>query len=568
MKHFALIIIVTGALFCASLNAQSLPSLRPSLKTSLEWNSPTLNRSIPLNIYFQGTPGKWEKPEVIVYLKNKAWERIGMESDESILADYLQKGFVVITADYGKDAKAVSPAFDQDLNELLRRVYGYQSKSFLEGLNITPEEYRCFFLPEGYRVATDLVYWEIDKHSVHGTLDYILKSYNEDIVPKVPGLKKVASPSGMVDSKGKPFDFKIKMDILYPSQATKKLPVMFLSETQASRNPNGQPKGYVPHLAGFTTRGYVYAVVGHCFNPSVTHFFHFSKFTLDHENGYACYTAAIRYLNAHSDQYNMDTRYIGGIGYSKGQYAITRLSDPNHARNTSEVRNFKGYPDGTPEPQPWQGYPSSISAGMQGMGMGLFEPEYITSDYAPTLIVCGERERDVISKEGHPKFVQTLEEKNTNHLNLFMQGLEHELPYGYDERMGVDRYKLVHDFFDRYLKVGEKLAPVALVVSPKSREQNVLPDRHLYVHFAPVIDEATILRKNGIRVVRLKDKKQIRGEWKTSHGGTRFTFIPDESLTPGEGYEIAITSRIKDKAGTRLKDEQTVQFQVAAAATK
>ena len=568
MKFFVFLLVVSAGFSCTCMHAQNISSLQPHLKKSLEWNSPTLNRSIPVRIYFRGNADEWETPEVIVYLKNKAWERIGEESDESILSDYIQKRFIVITADYGNDPRAVSPAFDKDLNEILRSVYGYQTASFLEGLHLNPEEYRCFFLPEGYRVATDLVYWEIDKHGVHGTLDYVLKSYNEDIVPKVPGLKKAPSPSEMVDLKGNHFDFKIKMDIVYPSQAKRKLPVMFLSETQASRNPNGPPKGYVPHLAGFTTRGYVYAVIGHCFNPCVTHFFHFSKFTLDHENGYACYTAAIRYLNAHAVQYNMDTRHIGGIGYSKGQYAITRLSDPNHARNTSEVRKFKGYPDGTPEPQPWPGQPSQISTGMQGMGMGLFEPEYITEDYAPTLIVCGEKERDVISKQGHPKFVQTLEEKDANHLNLFMQGLEHELPYGYDERMGVDRYKLVHDFFDRYLKVDEKLAPVVLVASPRDQEQNVWPTRHLYVHFAPVIDEKTILEKDGIRVMRLKEKKQIKGKWKISHGGTRFTFIPDEPLEKNERYQIVITSKVRDKAGTRLKNGRTVQFQVAAAATE
>jgi len=31
---------------------------------------------------------------------------------------------------------------------------------------------------------------------------------------------------------------------------------------------------------------------------------------------------------------------------------------------------------------------------------------------------------------------------------------------GYDKRLGVDRYQLVNDFFDRYLKVKDKLPPV------------------------------------------------------------------------------------------------------------
>ena len=92
-------------------------------------------------------------------------------------------------------------------------------------VGLTPVKYRCFFMPEGYRVATDLVYWEIDKHAVHGTLEYIMQSYNEYIVPKVEGLKPVTSPRDMVDRNGKPFDYTVKMDIVYPSQATTRLPV-------------------------------------------------------------------------------------------------------------------------------------------------------------------------------------------------------------------------------------------------------------------------------------------------------------------------------------------------------
>ena len=556
------IIIISMLLVFGSLNAQQqdLSPLDIHLKKSTAWEFDVLKREVPLSIYFEGEePGK---AEVIIYLKNKAWDRIGRESDLSILTDFIKKKFIVITVDFGKDKQAVSPQIDKDLHNIFRAVYGYQTTSLLNNTGLSPKEYRCFFVPEGYRVATDLVYWEIDKHGVYGTMEYIMKSYNEDIVPKVPGLQPVSSPSDMVDRNGDPFDFRIKMDIVYPSQTDRKLPVIVFSETQASRNPNGQPKGYVPHLAGFTTRGYVLAVMGHCFNPCVTHYFHFGKFTLDHENGYACYSAGLRFLRAHAGTYNMDADLIGGIGYSKGQYAITRLSDPNH-EGGGEVRKFKGFPDGTPEPQPWQGYSAKFSVGMQGMGMGLFEPEYITPDYAPTMIVCGELERDVISKQGHPGFVKALEETGANHIELFMQGLEHELPYGYDNRLGADRYQLVHDFFDRYLKIEDKIPPVALLISPRHQREDVLPSEDISVHFAPVIDEKTILQKKGIRIIQSGSKEDVSGNWKISHGGTKFTFTPDNPLNAGEEYIVSVTSKIRDQAGTKLKNEKTARFKVS-----
>ena len=160
------------------------------------------------------------------------WERIGQEDDLSILTDFIKKKFIVITLDFGNDPKAVSPSFDNDINEVYSAVFGYKTKSLLQDIHLIPKEYRCFIIPEGYSVATDLVYWEIDKHGVYGTLEYIMNSYNEDIVPKLPGLKLVSSPMEMVDRYGKPFDFTVKMDIVYPSLAKKKLPAVVYSAWQ------------------------------------------------------------------------------------------------------------------------------------------------------------------------------------------------------------------------------------------------------------------------------------------------------------------------------------------------
>ncbi len=516
-----------------------------------------------LNIYFLGGNTGRDGAEVIVYVKNSAWERIGQESDLSILNDYIQKKFIVITVDFGDDKLAVSPRFDKDLHDIFRAVYGYKTDSLLSGLNILPKEYRCFFLPEGYRVATDLVYWELDKHAAFGTMEYIMNSYNEDIVPKLPGLKPVTSPKDMVDRYGNPFDLTVRMDIVYPSRAKKKVPAIVFSAWISTRNPNGEPIGYLPHFAGFTMRGYSYIVMGHCFNPCVVHYFHYGKFTLDQWNGFACYTAAMRYINANAVRYAINTDYIGMAGHSKGEYAITRLSDPHHYGG-KEISGFEGFPEGSPEPQPWKGYRSDISAGYQSMGMGLFEPQFITSDYVPTIVACGEKERDEISKEAHPVFVKRLEELDVNYINLFMQGLGHEVPYGYDDRMGVDRYQLMADFFDRYLKVEAKLPPVILVVSPCDKKTDVPPSARIVVDFAPVIDSESILGGEGIKIIRMKNNSEVEGTWNVSHKGTRYTFFPVRELNRNEQYSINISTKVKDLRGIHLEQEKNVEFSVAA----
>jgi len=145
----------------------------------------------------------------------------------------------------------------------------------------------------------------------------------------------------------------------------------------------------------------------------------------------------------------------------------------------------------------------------------------------------------------------------------FMQGLGHELPYGYDERMGIDRYQVVHDFFDRYLKVEEKLPPVVLVVSPFNDKRDVPPSSAISVQFAPVIDEKSILEKNGISIIHTKTNKDVNGSWKVSHGGTKFTFTPDQPLQKNGQYRINITSQVKDRAGIKLEKEKVVEFRVS-----
>jgi hypothetical protein len=317
--------------------------LKHYLRKSVMWKLHTINKEVPINIYFQNKTTydpatETDEAQVIVYFKNKAWDRVGQESDLSILSDYIKKKFIVLTVDFGNDKRASSPAFDEDIEWIFRGIYGYSpekgydSESLVKDIHLIPIEYRCFFLPEGYRVATDLTYWELDKHGSFGTLEYIMNSYNNDIITKYPGRKPITSPKELVDKYGKPFDFTIKMDIMYPSQPKKKLPCIYNSETVMPRNPQAQPAGYYPHLAGFTMRGYVGVNMGHCFNPCVPHFFHFLSFELDGWNGYKCYSAGVRYLNAHADQFAIDTRYIGGMGISKGQYNITRMSDPNNAK--------------------------------------------------------------------------------------------------------------------------------------------------------------------------------------------------------------------------------------------
>lgn len=452
------VLVCLGFLILSGTNvsfAEDPAELKPFLRKTTSWECKTLNKEVTVNIYYisrstHSRPWNIGSP-VLVYIKNHGEERIGTEPDSSILLDYIKEHYIVITVDFENDPLAVSPHFDNDLHRLFGAIYSKGEKSLFEGVNLEPRVFRCFFVPAGCRVATDLVFWELDKHGANGTLEFIMERYNKKIAGVVYGKEEVKSPEEMTDRQGRPFQYKLAMDIVYPSMANKKVPIIVYASTQVTRHPNVAPGTYRPHMMGFTMRGYAYAIIDHCYDPLRRHFwFNSGDFSLNPWNGLACNTAAIRFIRANAQKFNIDERYIGAMGHSKGEYTVARLSDPDHIKQ-EEQRKFEGFPKGSPEPQPYQGYSSHITVGYQSPGSW---PQFVSENDVPTIVTHGLRDN---FGRRYAETFNRLEELDLNHVSMLMKELGHELPYGTDKELGFDRYRLVHDFFDRYLKVEEKL---------------------------------------------------------------------------------------------------------------
>ena len=557
--------------------AEDAVEVRRYLRKSTSFRLETLGKEIPLNVYFADeTSASAQQAPVIVYVKGLAAERVGQESDLAILSDYIEQRYIVITVDCGGDARAVSPAIDKDLHAILGAVYGTERNEespLLGGLGLEPTPARCFFLPAGYRVATDLVFWEVDKHGSHGTMKRVVQAYNEQVVANegrhhMAGRARISSPDELIERDGSPLDLKHRMDIIYPSQAKKKAPLIFWVSTTTIRAPSSSPSGYRPHMPGFPMRGYAYAIFDHCYNPVALRYGHYKGHALSNLNGLKAYTAAIRFLRAHAEAYNIDSRYIGGWGHSKGAYALTRLSDPNHADRGVERQRLEDEPEGSPEPQPWPGHSSRISAGYQSMGNGTrWSSQYVTADYAPTIVACGE-----FDHFNHwldwPQVLNAYKSVDANHVALGMLGLGHELAYGRDEELGVDRYQLVMDFFDRYLKVEEKLAPVVLFTSPRDQQTDVATSDPIAIQFAPVMNEASVVDGRGVKITRSSNGSAVEGSWSSSRGGTRFTFTPKENLAVGEKYKVIVSTHVNNEAGTPLDEARSAEFTVGKKSVK
>ncbi len=540
------------------LFAEDPAEIKQYLRKTTAWNCESLNKEVPVNIYYitrstHSRPWNIGSP-VLVYVKNFGEKRIGEEPDSTILLDYIKEHYIVVTIDFGNDPDAVSPHFDKDLHNLFRAIYNTGEISLFEGVNLTPREFRCFIVPAGYRVATDLLFWEIDKHGAFGTMEFIMESYNNKIAGVVYGKEKVKSPEEMTDRHGRPFRYKMAMDIVYPSRANKKVPLVFFLSTQVTRHPNQSPRSYRPHLMGLTLRGYATAIIDQCYDPVRRHFWYTNKFSLAPWNGLASYTAGIRFIRANAQKFNIDQRYIGGMGHSKGEYSIARLSDPNHM-NQEEQNKFKGFPQGSPEPQPNQGYSSRISAGYQSPGNWA---QFISAADVPTIVAHGDK--DTFGRKYADTF-KKLEELDVNHVSLLMKGLGHDLPYGYDEELGFDRYKLFHDFFDRYLKVEEKLPPAVLMITPRNQQEDASPSTTISIHFAPELEKKSVTG-GGVKIIRKRDNNQVKGSWKISRHNTKFIFTPENLLEKDQKYKIVISTQVKNQAGTHLAKEKISEFQI------
>jgi len=219
------------------------------------------------------------------------------------------------------------------------------------------------------------------------------------------------------------------------------------------------------------------------------------------------------------------------------------------------------------------------------MGNGTRRTQYVTAYNVPTIIACGRFDQYDHWLVFAP-LVYAYESQNANHLALWMSELGHELPYGYDEVLGIDRYEAVQKFFDQYLKADENPPPDVLYILPIDGKDNVsligfsssIPDASILppnaldyvsqtspitVHFAPAMD-VTSIANGGIEVARISDSCSVTGTWTPARGDTVFTFTPDANLIQNELYKIKVTTNVKNKAGTYLAQQKVAQFRADA----
>lgn len=511
---------------------------------------------------------------VAVYLQGFDIPRVGTASDEKIIEDLVNKGFIVVSLDSqtlptaSPDHEDLLQAFHSDLPNLLAQLLREDAPTF-QTRPLSTEVSEIFYLPPGYTVQRSVPFWDLEKHGKHGTLERILEVYNEHATQRfdVPAVDSVYA---IRNAKGEPLDFTLYLDIIHPADPDPNdegVPLIINFSTQPLRMVSFRPTNPSQnrYQLGFNTGGYAWAIVDHCYNPLSRHenFGYFQPYTLEDRNGLAVATAAVRHFRTLKDHYGLNGK-IGVIGHSKASFSVTRLLDAEHESMPEHSRN-RNFPDGTPEPQPWPGVSSDVQAGMASMGNGTRRNSYINENTGPLLIAVG-RTDPAKHWDVFPALAAACEKAGINYVDLWMEDLGHAYPRGTDFGTGELRYSLVRKFFDQLLTPRGDDAFMVYSITPKEGATDVrldgqyrvlpaaeqLPEQMhdispytpITVRFVRPVDTKSIAGKLVVKETR--SGKPIDGDWSQSRQDTALSFTPLHPLKPDTDYTLTVSAGIAD----------------------
>jgi len=326
---------------------------------------------------------------VIMYVVNTNTERIGTDSDVSIIKSMLERGYAVVVLDYLNNAAAKSPALEWSTQ--LTRAKAVAGDYFKDSTVFESGTYvDTLTVPAGYDVRMNDVYFELDKHGVDGTLEEIVTIWNNDfrgvkrdtVIKWVHadgtrkatqngfdgsspvwysdaagttvdaengqyikvGYTKAETITDCVKPDGSPIDLNLYSHLVYPTNPAKEVPLMVLYSSSGSLGECIN-KANRPHFAGFLFNGYAGMIAEYAYVPmersdSYGYWAGDSTGAVTGVNmTYATYTynatqsasAALRFARylalSESDTYRIDVNSVGAYGISKTAW-YTQLGAP------------------------------------------------------------------------------------------------------------------------------------------------------------------------------------------------------------------------------------------------
>ena len=363
------------------------------------WEDKTyLHSEAKITVYFD-RQNETKQRDIIFYVINWNGERIGTESDISIVTDYIRADAsiesgnraAVIVVDFGGNPNAVANTIEKSLAALRSDLVGNQkltvwkdpSAASKTETTVAVHSGYVYFLPAGYRVERDILYFESDKHGALGTLDRVMKAWNDYIAGKkkikyayhtgdascscghaadaeciagapqidkngnvVPHAEQYAPTVSRVEdcrkSDGSPMSYKNRLDIIYPSGAKVETPVYSMAATHSPRTNNVGNTESRSHLVGFTFSGYTTAVFDYVYVPMARddHYYYIAPYGTHGQNAAKSSRAAMRCIRYYAEEFGYSSELIGVAGISKGTPAAAVLSTVDN-KYVKEQSNFK-----------------------------------------------------------------------------------------------------------------------------------------------------------------------------------------------------------------------------------
>ncbi len=496
---------------------------------------------------------------VALYVINHGEERVGTDSDVSIIRDLLEE-YVVVVLDYQGAENAVSPCLDESLHGI--KLDMMQNGAFLEGIAYNSNQ--TYLIPAGCRIVRNIEFFDIMKHAPKGVEQKILDVWNNqtqirdklgDAWVQATTLSDIVMKNGesltAKDSDGNYKYLTYHLDIIYPANPESEVPVMMAASTGAIRNNSlSNAKTDRTQYVGFLFGGYAVTSLDHDYFPFMKDeagWGHIEpNYTLQTYMGTRFLTAAVRCTKYFADEYGYSTEKYGIYGFSKSSWvalfkqADLATTDPD---NLDEIYTYGGFAEGECfGEQPYQTYKNGepISSGItcvyHGMGNGTNDCRYLDESNIPQLVGVGEK----CEYNSWEKFFSTkqvynnMENSGCNWVPLMMYGVGHTYPQDMADKLyGYNYYEAFMSFFAYHLK-GE--AAELLHTSVKA-DGMITEDEEIFLQF-----NATVNLAGKVRLLDA-DGNTVAGEWVSARGGTQWKFVPEaDALSVGAVYKIVLDS--------------------------
>ena len=586
-----------------------------------------------------------EKAIIFYVINHTSYERIGQENDVSILQDYIDQGYVVVTVDFKSHANATSPYIEQALVKLQDTFNDCEdAKKPLKALGVYTSPKYIYVLPEGCRIERDVWFWDSSIWGVEGTMDVYRNKWNQKIsyqstytvngvAPdfpdyyKVGNLETVAEMVAKVgqyvdkkgyssDNNGKPIEYKLSMNIIYPSQPKEdyEVPVYVQEGTGYTREDGVGTEYKRGTFNAFALNGYACVQYDHDYWPFLYRWgYQFSGSGSDYTasiNLPRNAQAAMRCVRSLSDELGYSNTYLGAAGISKATVGVSALCLKNNENYPYSSVSFTDFLTGKKVTYSNTKYEGDIRDENNNVVKTIVQPfsyydeehtEKVSSDSCVTYISSGNGyERlygSLASYEKVPLLISGGLRDNYNCYNYWDSSLEwfnehltenylpltqldqgHAYPVGDDTEFGYNRGVAMLKYFDIYLRPDEDRAPEVLWATPFNGAVNVPTStrwsvgpytpygwemnsyyypQSIQIRFLDAVDPDSV--NNGVTVTVTDTGAKVKGTWVASQNDALYTFECD-GLTAGTRYTIDITDGVKGKNGVALAETRRIGF--------